>query len=180
MDISCVLDYSLQNVEEVWKRAEELQLVACEAVVCGFRDRTVDPAELQEHGHVFSKHFMQPFVCPAQDGGTTALNALAAAAERAQSNPQSATLLERRRDSMVMPDLQFPDPCSHASLAVQGHAQAAPLVENGSYPPTDDLRMDMRPYDWHHDDSMGANSWEEWMHALDTSLDFELPPQAGF
>jgi len=166
-----------------------LQPIASRAVVGGFQDSKVGLAELRENGHIFSRHFLQPSADPVEDGAANALNALATAAKQAQSSSQSASLLEGRRDSILAPNPQFPEACAQASLAVQGLtdnasamasnlARAAPLVQNPCCPSDEDLGLDMRPYGWHNDDSTGA--WEEWLQALGTSFDFELPHQVVF
>lgn len=157
----------------------------------GFGDRRVDSAELQERGHIFSKHFQQPSVNSGRDIGVNALDALVAAAQQVQSSSRDASLSEGRRDSMLTPGLQFSAHFPQANLAFERHTESASRVATDITPAapqeTDccalggNLALDIPPCDWNAEENVEVNYWgEEWMQVLATSSELGLQHRAAF
>jgi hypothetical protein len=70
--IEWLWNFCKSNEQQVIKRAEALQPIACEIILADFSDCDAHPHELRQEGHVFSAHFKQTEDCQDQPAGLRA------------------------------------------------------------------------------------------------------------
>lgn len=81
--VSCLWRFCESKHSQLKVKAKALQRVACATIRQGFSEYDIDPAELFEEGHVFSRHFR---AVEASQDSSAGLQALVAAADQVQAN----------------------------------------------------------------------------------------------
>jgi hypothetical protein len=131
--------------QQVVKRAEALQPIACGIIFADFSDFDADPHELRQEGHVFSRHFRQTEHCQDLPTGLQALVAAADVAAQGQTRSNGSDFAtdisaQDPADGMNF-QLQFPEIVTNMTgteqhifgSALLPHWQSGPRVESAGF-----------------------------------------------